>query len=716
MIIDWDGFEKILHYILYTDLQVAPSEHPLVFTDPTLNTTVNREKLIETCFNTFNTQAVMLLDKGVLPLISVVKTTGVVVNIGYTSTKIVPVEEGFPITHAIRTFDVGGRDITDYLRRLLSQKGYSFESSTEHEIVRDIKEKLCYVALDAEEELKSEKAKIEVSYTLPDGEKITISTERFTAPECLFNPAVLGIEGKNLSELIVDAVQNCDESIRNKLYENIVLCGGTASFSGLKERLQKELSAVLPETTKINIITPEAPSYAEWIGASIIASRKSSNRLWITKKEYEERGPDIIRQKRDMFITSQSSEEELGEKLGKPIVIDMGTELTKAGYAGEYQPRSVIPTIIGYPKYESLMTDVEHYTREYYVGEEALNLKGVLRITEVVGKGLGEPLEGPGVRIEEEKVLEEEAFEEKIEEIMEEEVLEEKDMFFKEEKEIERLRTEHEPKVPKPAEKKARKKEAPPPKTAAAAPVPSEEVLDELARADRGLEDERFPLTEEEYLTHALERKASLIYWERMCLEKEFDLIVSLHKKEVKVEAPLGTTVEEFETIYKIPREGTVRIIPVCGACNISPAYRDVKVKELDKETRAEFKVVPLKIGTYDLAVEFQWVRQDGTVEPLGKEQTKVTIQEKPIELTIDGVTFKVSNRVPAVASMCGSFFGFTSFILGRAGIDLRESLIRSAAVISSGLAAILMILFAVMLLFKGLKPLMKEISISISK
>ncbi|MEX2720748.1 MAG: hypothetical protein Q6362_004945, partial [Candidatus Wukongarchaeota archaeon] len=605
MILDWDGFEKILHYILYTDLRVEPSEHPLVFTDPTLNPTANREKLVEICFDTFNAQAVMLLDKGVLPLISVGKTTGVVVSIGYTSTEIVPVEEGFPITHAIRTFDVGGSDITDYLRRLLRQSGYSLDTSTEREIVRDIKEKLCYAALDYEKELKSEKAKIEISYTLPDGEKITIRTERFTAPECLFNPSVLGIEGKNLSELIVDAVQSCDTSIRNELYENIVLCGGTAPLSGLKERLQKELSAILPETTKINIITPEAPSYAEWIAASIIASRKSSNRLWITKKEYEERGPDIIREKLGMFVIGEASEEELGEKLGKPIVIDMGAELTKAGYAGEDQPRSVFPTIIGYPKYESIMTDVEHYTREYYVGEEALNLKGVLKITEVVGKGLGETLEGLDAGIEEEE-----------------------DMFVKEEKEIERLRTELKPEVPKPAEKKARKKETLPPETGAAAPA--EEFLDKLTRADKGLEDERVPLTEEGYLTHALERKASLIFWERMCLEKEFDLIVSLHKKEVKVEAPLGTTVEEFETVYKIPREGNVRIIPVCGACNISPAYREVKVKELDKETRAEFKVMPLKVGTYDLTVEFQWVRQDGTVEPLGKEKTKVTIQEKP--------------------------------------------------------------------------------------
>ncbi len=62
---------------------------------------------------------------------------------------------------------------------------------------------------------------------------------------------------------------------------------------------------------------------------------------------------------------------------GKPLVWDNGTGLSKIGYAGEDQPRSVIPTLIGYPKYQSIMSDVDHYVREYYVGEEAMNLRGV---------------------------------------------------------------------------------------------------------------------------------------------------------------------------------------------------------------------------------------------------------------------------------------------------------------------------------------------------
>jgi actin-related protein len=71
----------------------------------------------------------------------------------------------------------------------------------------------------------------------------------------------------------------------------------------------------------------------------------------------------------------------------KPVVIDNGTGLSKNGYAGEDQPRSVWPTLIGYPRYESIMTDVDHYTRDYYIGEEAINLRGVLRLVYPITHG-----------------------------------------------------------------------------------------------------------------------------------------------------------------------------------------------------------------------------------------------------------------------------------------------------------------------------------------
>ncbi|MFW9849632.1 MAG: hypothetical protein ACFFF4_10835 [Candidatus Thorarchaeota archaeon] len=210
-----------------------------------------------------------------------------------------------------------------------------------------------------------------------------------------------------------------------------------------------------------------------------------------------------------------------------------------------------------------------------------------------------------------------------------------------------------------------------------------------------------------------IERKASLIYWERMCLEEEFELFVSLHRPEFKISSPDGASIHESETTYKLPQTGHVRIIPVCSGCNISPAYRDMKVAELNQEIRAEFKVLPVKEGEYDLNVEFQIVNADGTLTPLGTETTKVTVQKKPIELDLRFMNISVSRRVPAFFSMCGSFFGLFSFVLARIGINLNEEIVAWSITLGSGIAGAVILLLALMLLLKGVKPLMNEIDIT---
>jgi len=293
---DWPAMEKIWHYTFYNDLRVDPSEHPILLTEAPLNPRMNREKIAEIMFETFNVPALYIATQAILSLYASGRTTGCVIDIGDGVSHIVPIFEGFALSHAIQRIDLAGRDVTTYLQRLLRQRGYSLLSSAEKEIVRDVKEKLCYIAIDPEKEmiLSKKVSGMDKRYMLPDGELINVGVERFLAPECFFNPSVLGKELDPLDDILVDAISECDVDLRRELYSNIVLSGGSTMFPGIKERLTKEIKELVPDSMDVKILSPPERMYSVWIGGSILSSLKTFHRMWITRREYKEIGPEVI--------------------------------------------------------------------------------------------------------------------------------------------------------------------------------------------------------------------------------------------------------------------------------------------------------------------------------------------------------------------------------------------------------------------------------------
>jgi len=353
----WDDMKEIWDYT-FNELDVDPEkvDHPVLLTESPQNPREDREQMTQYMFETYRVPAMQLANQAVLSLMSTGRITGIAIECGYGSTHIVPVFESHAISHTV--LDVGGRDLTDYLRQLLMERGYTFPSPAKAEIlrgikgnltsvfqkfqtalmavdapdaieemlterwsrekellrdwcgdcfatqtVRDIKEKLAYVKAPFSDEDAEEK------YEMPDGNVITIGTERYRCIEPLFKPSLLGRKGPGLAQMLFDAISTCDTEIQIEMADNIVLGGGTAMLRNFGRRLKSEVTCICIHSDagkpkwypKHRVHRGEMP-YSAWYGGSILCMWTASKscrtqKEWITSGEYEECGRSIIHRK-----------------------------------------------------------------------------------------------------------------------------------------------------------------------------------------------------------------------------------------------------------------------------------------------------------------------------------------------------------------------------------------------------------------------------------
>lgn len=239
----WDDMQHVWDYTFHDKMKLDTTGRKILLTEPPMNPLKNRETMCEVMFERYGFGGVYVAIQAVLALYAQGLSSGVVVDSGDGVTHIVPVYESTVLNHLTRRLDVAGRDVTRNLIALLLRRGYALNRTADFETVRQIKEKLCYVSYDLEldQRLSEDTTVLVESYTLPDGRVIRVGSERFEAPECLFQPHLVDVEQPGIAEFLFNTIQAADVDVRSSLYQAIVLSGGSSMYPGLPSRLEKEL-------------------------------------------------------------------------------------------------------------------------------------------------------------------------------------------------------------------------------------------------------------------------------------------------------------------------------------------------------------------------------------------------------------------------------------------------------------------------------------------
>jgi actin len=298
IVTNWDDMEEIWSHTFHNELGIDPAAQPVMLIDSALDVKANREKMVQIMFETFKVPALHVATAPALSLYESGRTRGIVLDFGYGFGQVVPIFEGRVLSNAIGRVNLTGSDLTNYLMKLLIESGYSFTTSAEREIVRDIKERLCYVALDFEMETQHfvGDSSLNKDYELPDGQVITLGPERFSCPEVLFQPSLIDLNSEGIHVAIYDSIMKCDVGVRTYLFANIVLSGGTTLFPGIEDRLAHEISS-LASHMAVKIHAPLGRKYSAWLGGSLLAYSDDFEARWVTKEEYAKDGYSIVQSK-----------------------------------------------------------------------------------------------------------------------------------------------------------------------------------------------------------------------------------------------------------------------------------------------------------------------------------------------------------------------------------------------------------------------------------
>ena len=288
-----------LHYYKQLNIPVESQfKQPLIIITPFYKSELEKKKLQEVFFNSFNFPYILFLPESQAVLSTLQKSSGIIVNIGESYTSISSIFHGFTNLMARDMFPITGKKITSYLLNLILSKISSSKNTyLDKKIAKEIKEKLSLCVVEPLEEKRRVKeglTKYDRIVDLPDGSKLKLNSERFLLSEPLFDPNIIHIDYMGLAEAISKVVMSWDRENWEELLSNVVLSGGSSLMVGLSERIELELRNYFSDklSPKIKVVAASGRENMGWIGASVLFSKDQLKKGWITNPTHQELGQE----------------------------------------------------------------------------------------------------------------------------------------------------------------------------------------------------------------------------------------------------------------------------------------------------------------------------------------------------------------------------------------------------------------------------------------
>lgn len=298
IITDFELMEKVWEHTFSRELKVAQEERNILTSDSPLSPKINREKMTQIMFEKFNVQGLFICIRPILSMYSLGKTSALVLESGDDVTQIVPINEGYYFPYSITKSNLGGKLVTNFLMDKLKENNDEILYNEIKKNAKIIKEKLCRVSLNYEEEINNSNIN-EIKYKLPDGKEVNLNKELFICPELLFQPNLIGKEIPGIPMQMYNSIMKCETDLRKELYSNMILAGGNTLLNDFHERIHQEMECLAPSSLlpKLKVIAQNERKYTAWIGGALFAGLQIFQTNWVTHSEYQDAGPQIIHRK-----------------------------------------------------------------------------------------------------------------------------------------------------------------------------------------------------------------------------------------------------------------------------------------------------------------------------------------------------------------------------------------------------------------------------------